>query len=223
MIIYYNTINYYNITQEENKVTIRTFKEGLSELIEKICLFDEKKIQKILLIYPINNMRWFIWLGMAKVKYRQIKEKINISNKEIYDDLVKKINYNDDSLMFELHNTLKEIKVYKYNWSNSFYRIIKCLTSFEQNMKYETGMNILIGVPLLISDCNEEETFFFGRYLLSVSYGLGLYFFYDENEILLNYLVYIFHVLAKEKYPKIYERLIEFNVADEYFRFIYYY
>ena len=52
-------------------------------------------------------MRWFIWLGMAKVKYRQIKEKINISNKEIYDDLVKKINYNDDSLMFELHNTLK--------------------------------------------------------------------------------------------------------------------
>ena len=204
-----------NITQEENKVTIRTFKEGLSELIEKICLFDEKKIQKILLIYPINNMRWFIWLGMAKVKYRQIKEKINISNKEIYDDLVKKINYNDDSLMFELHNTLKEIKVYKYNWSNSFYRIIKCLTSFEQNMKYETGMNILIGVPLLISDCNEEETFFFGRYLLSVSYGLGLYFFYDENEILLNYLVYIFHVLAKEKYPKIYERLIEFNVADD--------
>ena len=186
-----------NITQEENKVTIRTFKEGLSELIEKICLFDEKKIQKILLIYPINNMRWFIWLGMAKVKYRQIKEKINISNKEIYDDLVKKINYNDDSLMFELHNTLKEIKVYKYNWSNSFYRIIKCLTSFEQNMKYETGMNILIGVPLLISDCNEEETFFFGRYLLSVSYGLGLYFFYDENEILLNY------------------RLIEFNVADD--------
>ena len=204
-----------NITQEENKVTIRTFKEGLSELIEKICLFDEKKIQKILLIYPINNMRWFIWLGMAKVKYRQIKEKINISNKEIYDDLVKKINYNDDSLMFELHNTLKEIKVYKYNWSNSFYRIIKCLTSFEQNMKYETGMNILIGVPLLISDCNEEETFFFGRYLLSVSYGLGLYFFYDENEILLNYIVYIFHVLAKEKYPKIYERLIEFNVADD--------
>ena len=204
-----------NITQEENKITIRTFKEGLSELIEKICLFDEKKIQKILLIYPINNMRWFIWLGMAKVKYRQIKEKINISNKEIYDDLVKKINYNDDSLMFELHNTLKEIKVYKYNWSNSFYRIIKCLTSFEQNMKYETGMNILIGVPLLISDCNEEETFFFGRYLLSVSYGLGLYFFYDENEILLNYIVYIFHVLAKEKYPKIYERLIEFNVADD--------
>jgi hypothetical protein len=160
-------------------------------------------------------MRWFIWLGMAKVKYRQIKEKINISNKEIYDDLVKKINYDDDSLMFELHNTLKEIKVYKYNWSNSFYRIIKCLTSFEQNMKYETGMNILIGVPLLISDCNEEETFFFGRYLLSVSYGLGLYFFYDENEILLNYIVYIFHVLAKEKYPKIYERLIEFNVADD--------
>ena len=204
-----------NITQEENKVTIRTFKEGLSELIEKICLFDEKKIQKILLIYPINNMRWFIWLGMAKVKYRQINEKINISNKEIYDDLVKKINYDDDSLMFELHNTLKEIKVYKYNWSNSFYRIIKCLTSFEQNMKYETGMNILIGVPLLISDCNEEETFFFGRYLLSVSYGLGLYFFYDENEILLNYIVYIFHVLAKEKYPKIYERLIEFNVADD--------
>ena len=92
-------------------------------------------------------------------------------------------------------NTLKELKVYKYNWSNSLYRIIKGLTAYEQNMRYETGMNILLGVPLIISDCNEEETFFFGRYLLSISYGLGLYYFYDENEFLLDYLVFILILL----------------------------
>ena len=203
------------IIQKDNEEPTKTFNEGVLELIEKICLYDLKKIQKILLIYPINNMRWFIWLSMSKVKFREIDKDINISNKEIYKELVKKIDFNDDSLMFELHNTLKELKIYKYNWSNSLYRIIKCLTLFEPNMRYENGMNILIGVPLLISDCNEEETFFFGRYLLSINYGLGLYYFYDENELLLNYLVFIFHSLAKEKYPKIYERLSAFNIADD--------
>ena len=200
------------IHKEESK---KTFNEGVLELMEKICLYDLKKIQKILLIYPINNMRWFIWLSIAKVKFREIDIDVDISNKEIYNEIVKTIDFNDDSLMFELHNTLKELKIYKYNWSNSLYRIIKCLTLFEPNMRYENGMNILIGVPLLISDCNEEETFFFGRYLLSINYGLGLYYFFDENELLLNYLVFTFHSLAKEKYPKIYERLSQFNIADD--------
>ena len=204
-----------NITSRLNEEPIKTFNEGLLELLEKICLYDPKKIQKILLLYPINNMRWLIWLSMAKVKYRAIHDKMNISNKEIYDFFSETVDFNDDSLLFELHNTLKELKVYKYNWSNSLYRIIKSLTAFEQDMRYESGMNILIGVPLLISDCNEEETFFFGRYLLSISFGLGLYYFYDENELLLNYLVFIFHSLAKERFPKIYERLCDFKVSDE--------
>ena len=212
---------HFNINENKNEIqkkdeeSIKTFNDGVFELIEKICLYDLKKIQKILLIYPINNMRWFIWLNMAKVKYREIDNDINISNKEIYNELVKKIDFSDDSLMFELHNTLKELKIYKYNWSNSLYRIIKCLTLFEPNMRYENGMNILIGVPLFISDCNEEETFFFGRYLLSINYGLGLYYFYDENELLLNYLVFIFHSLAKERYPEIYRLLSSFNIADD--------
>ena len=215
-----NNKEYFNnekkiIIQKNKEESTKTFNEGVLELIEKICLYDLKKIQKILLIYPINNMRWFIWLSMAKVKFREIDKRINITNKEIYKELVKQIDFNDDSLMFELHNTLKELKIYKYNWSNSLYRVVKCLTLFEPNMKYENGMNILLGVPLLISDCNEEETFFFGRYLLSINYGLGLYYFYDENELLLNYLVFIFHSLAKEKYPKIYAILSAFNIADD--------
>ena len=201
--------------KEEQPIKIKTFNDGLLELFEKIYLYDPKKIQKILLIYPINNMRWILWLSIAKVKYKEINKKMNVSNKEIYDYLTTHIDFNDDSLLFELHNTLKELKVYKYNWSNSLYRIIKGLTAYEQNMRYETGMNILLGVPLIISDCNEEETFFFGRYLLSISYGLGLYYFYDENEFLLDYLVFIFHSLAKERYPKIYEKLSEFNISDE--------
>ena len=209
------TNNEKNPNLKSNNKQLKTFNEGLLELMESICLYDTKKIQKILLIYPINNMRWILWLAMAKYKYREINEKMGIPNKEIYDDLVQNIDFSDDSLLFELHNTLKETKVYKYNWSNSLYRIIKSLTQFEQNMRYENGMNFLIGVPLLISDCNEEETFFFGRYLLSVSFGLGLYYFYDENEILLRYLVFIFHHIAKEKFPKIYDKLLEFNIADE--------
>ena len=85
---------HFNINENKNEIqkkdeeSIKTFNDGVFELIEKICLYDLKKIQKILLIYPINNMRWFIWLNMAKVKYREIDNDINISNKKIYNELI---------------------------------------------------------------------------------------------------------------------------------------
>ena len=183
--------------------------------MEKICVYDIKKIKKILLIYPINNLRWIIWLAMARAKYKKTQNVLNVSNSDIYADLVEKVELKDDSLMFELHNTLKELKVYKCNWSISLYKIIKCLLLYERDTKYESGMNILIGVPLLISDCNEEDTFFFARYLFSSYYGLGLSFFFAKDELLLNYLVFIVHILTKERFPDIYEHLKFLNIVDD--------
>ena len=187
----------------------------LTYIMEKICLYDIKKIQKILLLYPINNLRWIIWLAMARSKYSQIQTRLNVSNTDIYNELVNKVELKDDSLMFELHNTLKEIKVFKCNWSTCLYKIIKCLLLYKKDFQYESGMNILIGVPLLISDCNEEDTFFFARYLFSSYYGLGLCYFFGEDEILLNYLVFIVHELTKERFPKIYEYLSKLRIADD--------
>ena len=184
-------------------------------IMEKICFYDIKKIQKILLLYPINNLRWILWLAMSRSKYNQIQTKLNISNTEIYNELVNKVEIKDDSLMFELHNTLKELKVFKCNWSKCLYKIIKCLLLYKKDFKYESGMNILIGVPLLISDCNEEDTFFFARYLFSSYYGLGLCYFFGEDELLLNYLVFIVHELTKERFPKIYEHLCKLRIADD--------
>ena len=184
-------------------------------IMEKICLYDIKKIQKILMLYPINNLRWIIWLSVARSKYNKTQNKINISNSDIYKELVRKVELKDDSLMFELHNTLKELNVFKCNWSSSLYKIIKCLLLYKKNTKYETGMNILIGVPLLISDCNEEDTFFFARFLFSSYYGLGLFFFFGEDELLLNYLVFIIKYLTKEKFPKVYDLFLMLNIADD--------
>lgn len=184
-------------------------------IMEKICLYDIKKIQKILLLYPINNLRWIIWLAVARSKYHKTQNKMSISNHDIYNELINKIEIKNDSLMFELHNTLKELKVFKCNWSSCLYKIIKCLLQYKHDFKYETGMNILIGVPLLISDCNEEDTFFFARYLFSSYYGLGLCYFFGEDELLLNYLVFIVKYLTREKFPKIYNHLLTLNIADD--------
>ena len=160
--------------------------------MEKICLYDIKKIQKILLLYPINNLRWIIWLAVARSKYHKTQNKMSISNHDIYNELINKIEIKNDSLMFELHNTLKELKVFKCNWSSCLYKIIKCLLQYKHDFKYETGMNILIGVPLLISDCNEEDTFFFARYLFSSYYGLGLCYFFGEDELLYKLILSVF-------------------------------
>ena len=208
-----------SLPDSSKKIFFKHDKQSLyNELIfimEKICLYDIKKIQKILLIYPINNLRWIIWLAVARSKYYQTQNKINISNSDIYNELVSKVEIKNDSLMFELHNTLKELKVFKCNWSSCLYKIIKCLLLYKKDFKYESGMNILLGVPLLISDCNEEDAFFFARYLFSSYYGLGLCYFFGEDELLLNYLVYIVLFLTKEKFPDIYNLLIKLNIADD--------
>ena len=208
-----NNSHYFNFRYNNNGE--KTLYSELVYLMEKICVYDIKKIKKILLIYPINNLRWIIWLAMARAKYKKTQNVLNVSNSDIYADLVEKVELKDDSLMFELHNTLKELKVYKCNWSISLYKIIKCLLLYERDTKYESGMNILIGVPLLISDCNEEDTFFFARYLFSSYYGLGLSFFFAKDELLLNYLVFIVHILTKERFPDIYEHLKFLNIVDD--------
>ena len=61
---------------------------------------------------------------MARSKYSQIQTKFDISNTEIFNELVNKVVIKDDSLMFELHNTLKELNVFKCNWSSCLYKII---------------------------------------------------------------------------------------------------
>ena len=208
-----NNSHYFNFRYNNNGE--KTLYSELVYLMEKICVYDIKKIKKILLIYPINNLRSIIWLAMARAKYKKTQNVLNVSNSDIYAELVDKVELKDDSLMFELHNTLKEIKVYKCNWSISLYKIIKCLLLYERDTKYESGMNILIGVPLLISDCNEEDTFFFARYLFSSYYGLGLSFFFAKDELLLNYLVFIVHILTKERFPDIYEHLKFLNIVDD--------
>ena len=200
----------YNFIQGEKKLY-----HELILIMEKICLYDIKKMQKILLLCPINNLRWIIWLSIARSKYYKTQNKIKISNTDIYNEIVNKIELKDDSLMFELHNTLKELKVFKCNWSICLYKIIKSLLQYKRDFKYETGMNILIGVPLLISDCNEEDTFFFARYLFSSYYGLGLCYFFGEDELLLNYLVFVVKQIIKEKFPKISQHLLVLNIADE--------
>lgn len=205
--------HYFNFRYNNNGE--KTLYSELVYIMEKICVYDIKKIKKILLIYPINNLRWIIWLAMARANYKKTQNMLNVSNSDIYSELVEKVELKDDSLMFELHNTLKELKVYKCNWSISLYKIIKCLLLYERDTKYESGMNILIGVPLLISDCKEEDTFFFARYLFSSYYGLGLSFFFARDELLLNYLVFIVHVLTKEKFPDIYEYLKTLNIVDD--------
>ena len=203
-----------NIFLNNNNYNSNLYNE-LIFIMEKICLYDIKKIQKILLIYPINNLRWIIWLAVAKSKYYQTQNKINISNADIYNELVNKVEVINDSLMFELHSTLKELKVFKCNWSLCLYRIIKCLLLYKKDLKYQSGMNILLGVPLLISDCKEEDTFFFARYLFSSYYGLGLCYFFGEDELLLNYLVFIVLYLTKEKFPDIHNLLTKLNIAED--------
>jgi hypothetical protein len=76
-------------------------------------------------------------------------------------------------------------------------------------------MNEIAAIFLLVSDCNELETFNVLRYIYSSNYGLGLREFYIDNFPKLNYYIYIILEILRERYPHIYKIKYDNKIDNE--------
>ncbi len=190
----------------------------LSNFIDRLCTNKIKKIQKILLIGPPNNIRWLIWLSIAKNKFFEIESLTGVNNSQIYNNL---INYSpnpeiDKQIREDLKNTLPNIKYFKnQNWLNSLYNILKVFSIYDKKIGYKKGMNDIVGNILIVSDCNEVESFQFLRYLFSNYYGLAIREFFKDDSIRFNFYSFLINELIRERIFPIYEIISKLQIEKE--------
>ncbi len=175
---------------------------NINGLFDKLNMIKFKKLQKILIRGPPNNLRWLLWISIARNKYLEIDSKFENGNSQIYNellnlncskDLEKKIKEDCEKLVFFKNN----------NWNISVMRILKAFSIYDQEIKYTSQLCNIVKNILIVSDFNEEESFLFLRYFFSSSYGLSLRNFYFDNSFDLNLYSFFVEELIKERLPKI--------------------
>ena len=194
-------------------------KLSLVGLLERLAINRPKKIQKLLFIGPPNNLRWLIWISIAKSKYFEIQSQIGISNQQIYSYLINS-SFPDESLETQIKKDLPRTKIdLKYfksqNWLMSLNNVLKAIALYDDTLGYCIGMNELAACCLIVSDCNEAEAFNLLRFMYSSKFGLQLREFYINGFPKLKYYTYFVYELIKERLPSIYQILDREKILGE--------
>ena len=211
-----------NLKNSENSsvkiMTYNDLKLILSNFIDRLCRSKMKKIKKILLIGPPNNMRWLIWISIAKNNFLNIESKIGINNSQIYHNLIN-CSPNPEiekEIRNDLNNTFSNIKIFKNeNQLNSLYNILKVFSLYDKEIGYKKGMNKIVLNILIVSDYNEVESFQLLRYLFSDYYGLSIREFFKDNSIKFNFYSYLIYELIRERLFPIYNIISKLQIEKE--------
>lgn len=221
-------INNQNNGNDENKIISTTNnceikiynnREGdkfFSDLIIKLqiaSIYNKDRFVKSLSKGPPNNIRWAIWLTIAltdptsnflsESEYLILSEKTDFFFQQNFDDQIKKD--------IKRSNIGMEYLSQK-NAEESLYRILKCLALLDPELGYCQGMNIITANLLMLSDCNELETFNLMLYLLK---NLELREFFLNGFPKLLMFIFIFREFIKDQYPKIHYKLENLDIPEE--------
>ena len=155
---------------------------------------------------------------MAKNKYFEIENKIGIKNSNIFNYLINsKLNPEiEKKIKNDLSNTLPNIKHFKKpNWIKSLFNLLKAYSIYDKEIGYKNGMNNIAANILIVSDCNEIESFQFLRFFYSNYYGLSFRDFFKENSSKLNFYSFLILELIKERIYPIYESISKFQIEND--------
>ncbi len=187
-----------------------------SDLIVKLQIaynYNKERFIKYLSKGPPNNLRWAIWLTLA------ITDSNNkIYNREEYKILTEKIDqhfllYYNEQLKKDIKRSNMGLEYLDQKHSEEcLYRILKALAIIDPELGYCQGMNIITANLLMVSDCNELETFNIMFYLMNV---LELREFFLDGFPKLLMFIFIFREFIKEEYPSIHVKLEYLDIPEE--------
>ena len=216
-------INHNNLKNNSENTNIKNISNddlrvSLINSFKILCKYKKRKINKILLIGPPNNIRWLMWYSYSKNKYFQIENKIDINNSQIYNYLINS-NLNPEiekKINNDLINTLPNVKYFKNpNWIKSLFNLLKAYSIYDKEIGYKNGMNNIAANILIVSDCNEIESFQFLRFFYSNYYGLSFRDFFKENSPKLHFYSYLIMELIKQRISPIYETISKLQIDNE--------
>jgi len=208
-----------NILSTSNNFEIKIYNgrdKFFSDLIIKLqiaYMYNKDRYIKYLSKGPPNNIRWAIWLTLAitdpnskflsQAEYLELTLKNDADFEASYDEQIKKdIKRSNIGLDFLFEKVAEDC----------LYRILKALSLMDPELGYCQGMNIITANLLMISDCNELETFNLMLYLLK---NLELREFFLNGFPKLLMFIFIFNEFIKDQYPLIHDKLEFLDIPEE--------
>jgi hypothetical protein len=220
-----NKINYENRDIENNIISttnnceIKIYSgrdKFFSDLIIKLqiaFMYNKDRFIKFLSKGPPNNIRWAIWLTIAltdptskfltESEYAFLTSKSDLYYQQNFDDQIKKDIKRSNLGLEYLTEKLAE---------ECLYRVLKALALSDPELGYCQGMNIITANLLMLSDCNEMETFNLMFYLLK---NLELREFFLNGFPKLLMFIFLFREFIKDQYPNIHKKLEFLDIPEE--------
>ena len=200
-----------NINLEENPQFTLTL------LFEKLYFSNKRKLINILKKGPPNNLRWLIWLSIAKCKYIDIQYFFHINNSDIYNkikNILEEKNEINEEFKQGLKKCLSETKLLKENfWLINYYNLVNYITFYHRYLILVEDIHNLIFLPLVISDGDIINTFYFLRFFFSFNYGLGLSQFFDQTNFYVLGISSITMNILKSKNKELYEHIFSLDIS----------
>jgi hypothetical protein len=97
----------------------------------------------------------------------------------------------------------------------SLFNLLKAYSIYDKEIGYKNGMNNIAANILIVSDCNEIESFQFLRFFYSNYYGLSFRDFFKENSSKLNFYSFLILELIKERIYPLYEIISKFQIEND--------
>lgn len=210
-----------NHKQEKNN--INKLKENphyyFTLLFEKLYNSNENDIINILNKGPPNNYRWFIWITIAKSKYSEIQKNLDINNNEIFDEIEKLNGENreiKENIEKEGNNCLIETNLLKDSfWIINYIKLVNCIKYYHKDLLFNNGIQNLIFFPLVISDCDLKNTFYFLRFFFSSNYGLSIFHLFNKNNDFIIGISSITLYILENKNKDLYNYILSLNLKNE--------
>ena len=216
------TIENENENEKENK---ENKKENNLSLLEKISLSIEEisNSEQGLRNYYISNpihfesrifksppliFRWLSWLIMSGIP---------INRPYIYYYNLLTYDLNEESeiqIQKDLNRTIESKYFNIEDFKESLYRILKAISILDKEMSYVQGINFIVGFLLVISNRNENDTFYFIMALFSYTFAFkfGIRGFYLENFPLIHSCIKVFEIRFKKYFLNVFNHFEKIGV-----------
>jgi len=146
------------------------------------------------------KFRWQVW--KAAVRLHEQNDILEIDYKSLSRDR----NPWTDMIEIDIGRTFPELKTFTETQQQQLLRVLNAYAAYNPKVGYCQGMNFVVGLLLLVSDYQEEETF--GVLVCFMDHG-GLSGFYRERLPLLRRYLRAFDKLVQETVPELREHFIK--------------
>ena len=103
--------------RSNSDISLYDLKLNINCLFDKLNVLKQKKLNKILIRGPPNNLRWLIWICIARNKYIEIDSKFEAGNSIIYNELLNLSlsNEKENKIREDIKNNLSKDKLFQNN------------------------------------------------------------------------------------------------------------